>query len=76
MLETVISRAHANAMSACKHFPAGLAYDECYTWAIADFIMSSQVAKERSEFLFILAFTAANVITTLLKSWSAGPVRR
>ena len=77
MLERVISQAHANAVSACHAFPPGLAYDECYTWAVAEFVSSSQIAHERSEFLFILTITAAItfVTTNLLTSWSAGPTR-
>lgn len=61
MLETVSSKAHVNAVSACQDFPAGLAYDECYSWAVADFIMSSQIAEERSVFLIILAFVTSIV---------------
>lgn len=68
MLETVISRAHANAMSACKDFPAGLAYDECYTWAIAEFVIRSQIAEERLVFLIILAFvTAIPLVINILR---------
>ncbi len=67
MLEGVISQAHVNAVSACEGFPYGLAYDECYTWAVAEYISSNQVSEERTEFLIILAFvTAITFFTTLL----------
>lgn len=66
MLERVISQAHANAMSACQGFPPGLAYDECYTRTLAEFVSGNQVSEERTEFFIILALVGAALFTVTL----------
>ena len=58
-MDQVITQLHANAMSACRDFPPGHAYDECYAWVATEIISGSQIAQERSEFLVIFALVAA-----------------